>query len=44
MAILTLIPCIGLIVLLIINGKATSILKQNDVRVGLIGANMSDLD
>jgi hypothetical protein len=43
LAILTLIPCIGLLVLLVINGKATSILKQNRVRVGLFGANMTDL-
>jgi hypothetical protein len=43
LGILTLIPCIGLIVLLIINAKATSIMRQNGVRVGLLGANMSDL-
>ena len=43
LAILTLIPCIGLIVLLIINGKATAVLKAQGIRVGLLGANMSDL-
>lgn len=32
------IPCLGLLVLLLINGKATTILKQNGVRVGLLGA------
>ena len=37
LGILTLIPCIGLIVLLTINGKATAILRQNDIRVGLMG-------
>jgi hypothetical protein len=42
-AILTLIPCIGLIMLLVINGKATTILKENGIRVGLLGANSSDL-
>jgi len=43
LGILTLIPCVGLIVLLIVNGKATSILRQNGIRVGLLGANLSDL-
>jgi hypothetical protein len=43
LGILTLIPCIGLIVLLVINGKATTILKNNGVRVGFLGANMADL-
>jgi hypothetical protein len=40
---LTLLPCIGLIVLLILNSKATSLLQKHNVRVGLFGANMSDL-
>ncbi len=35
---LTLIPLIGLIVLLIVNGKATSILRENGIEVGLLGA------
>jgi hypothetical protein len=43
LGILTLIPCVGLVVLLIINGKATSILRANGIRVGLMGANLSDL-
>jgi hypothetical protein len=43
LAILTLIPCIGLIVLLIINAKATTILKKHGIGVGLLGANSSDL-
>jgi hypothetical protein len=38
LGILTLIPCIGLIVLLIVNGKATNILRENGVKVGLLGA------
>lgn len=41
LGILTLIPCIGLIVLLIVNGKATAQLKENGYRVGLMGADMS---
>lgn len=40
---LTFIPCIGLLVLLFINAKATGILKQRGIRVGLLGANMSDV-
>jgi hypothetical protein len=44
LGILTLIPVLGLIVLLIINSKKTGILKDHGIRVGLLGANMSDLD
>ena len=43
LGILTLVPCIGLITLLIVNGRATAILKRNGIRVGLLGANMSQL-
>jgi hypothetical protein len=43
MAICTLFPCIGLIILVIINAMATSILRKNGVRVGFLGARMSDL-
>jgi hypothetical protein len=38
---LTFIPCIGLIVLLSVNGKATSVLQQNGHKVGLLGADLS---
>ena len=41
LGILTLIPCIGLITLLVVNGKATSILRQNGIQVGLLGADLS---
>jgi hypothetical protein len=41
LGILTLIPCIGLIVLLIVNGKATSVLRAHGYKVGLLGANLS---
>jgi hypothetical protein len=44
LGILALFPCIGLVVLLIINGKATSILRNNNIKVGFLGANMSQLD
>ena len=42
LAILTFLPCFGLLVLLIINGKATSILRQNGHKVGLLGASLSE--
>jgi hypothetical protein len=41
LGILTLIPCIGLITLLIINQKATGLLNKYGYRVGLMGANLS---
>jgi hypothetical protein len=41
LGILALIPLIGLIVLLRVNGKATSVLQQNGVKVGLLGADLS---
>lgn len=43
LGILTLIPCIGLVVLLIVNGKATAILKENGIKVGLLGADLSQI-
>jgi hypothetical protein len=41
LGILTLIPCIGLITLLIINGKATAVLQKHGYRVGFLGADMA---
>jgi len=43
LGILTLIPLIGLIVLLVVNGKATGILRQNGIKVGLLGANLTEI-
>jgi hypothetical protein len=43
LGILTLIPLIGLIVLLIVNGKATNILKEHGIHVGLLGANLKSV-
>ena len=43
LGILTLIPLVGLIVLFIVNGKATRILKRQGINVGLLGARMSDI-
>jgi len=40
LAILTLIPLIGLVPLLIVNGKATRTLRENGIDVGLLGAKM----
>lgn len=40
LGILTLIPLIGLFVLLSINGKATTLLRAHGIRVGLMGADM----
>jgi hypothetical protein len=42
LAILTLIPIIGLIALLVINQKATTILKNKGYKVGLLGADLSE--
>jgi hypothetical protein len=41
--ILTLVPCIGLLMLMVVNGKATSVLKQNGIKVGLLGADLSQI-
>ncbi len=41
--ILSFIPCLGLIILLVVNQKATKVLQQNGIKVGLMGANMSQL-
>jgi len=38
------IPCISLITLLLLNHYATQALRQNGVRVGLLGARTSDLE
>ena len=38
------IPCIGLLVLLVVNQKATGVLQQNGIKVGLLGADMSQLE
>ena len=39
LGILTLVPLVGLIVLLIINSKATNVLREHGIKVGLMGAN-----
>jgi uncharacterized membrane protein len=42
LAVLTLLPCIGILVLLVVNSKATRILTDNGYKVGLLGAKLSD--
>lgn len=42
-AVLTFVPCVGLLALLIINHKATRVLQNGGVKVGLLGANLADL-
>jgi hypothetical protein len=42
--ILAFFPLIGLLALLYINGKATKVLKGHGVRVGVMGATMTDFD
>jgi hypothetical protein len=39
--VMTFIPCIGLVTLLVINSKATNVLKAHGYRVGLLGADLS---
>jgi hypothetical protein len=43
LGILTLIPLVSLIVLLRVNAKATSVLRQNGIKVGLLGADLSQI-
>jgi hypothetical protein len=40
----SIIPCINLVVLLLVNGMATRVLRTHGVRVGLLGAKSKDLD
>jgi hypothetical protein len=43
MGILAMVPLVGLIVLLLINNRATRLLRQHGIRVGLFGADMSQV-
>jgi hypothetical protein len=43
LGLLTLIPLLGVIVLLIINSKATNLLRQRGIHVGLMGADPSQI-
>lgn len=44
LTILSLIPLLNLIAFLIVNTRANKILKSHGLRVGLIGANLSEID
>jgi hypothetical protein len=43
LGLLTVTPCVGLVVILVVNASATSALQSNGVRVGLLGARMRDI-
>lgn len=38
-----LVPCLGLLLLLSISQEATRVLKENGIKVGLLGANLDDI-
>jgi hypothetical protein len=40
----TFFPCIGLLIITLVNGYATTELKKHGVRVGLFGATLDDLE
>ena len=40
----TVIPCMGLIILTLVNGYAVAELKKHGVKVGLFGASLADVD
>ena len=42
LAILTLVPYLGIVALLIVNGKATSVLQKNGYHVGLLGVDLDE--
>jgi hypothetical protein len=42
LCILTIIPCLGLIILLTMNGKATAVLREAGHHVGFLGADLSE--
>jgi hypothetical protein len=44
LGVLTVVPCLGLMVLVIINAQATAVLRRNGYRVGLLGARLSEID
>jgi hypothetical protein len=42
-AILMIVPCISLITLLVVNGKATAYLQQHGIKVGFMGTNPNQI-
>jgi hypothetical protein len=43
LGILCLVPILGLLILLLVNQKATTVLQSNGKKVGLLGANLGSL-
>lgn len=43
LGLLTLVPCLSLLIIVIANTQATSVLQRHGIRVGLIGARMGDI-
>ena len=43
LGILCVVPILGLLILLLVNQKATTVLQSNGIKVGLLGANLSSL-
>ena len=43
LGILTLVPILNLIILLVINGRATNLLRKHGIKVGLMGAKASQI-
>ncbi|GAB4151700.1 MAG: hypothetical protein Tsb009_27210 [Planctomycetaceae bacterium] len=44
LGIFTLIPIVGLVILLVVNSKATKLLKEHGLKVGLLGVRLSDFN
>jgi hypothetical protein len=44
LGLLTVVPCLGLVILLVVSVRATGALRENGVRVGLFGARVRDID
>lgn len=44
LTVLAIIPCLGLLILLMVNQRATSVLKANGIHVGFLGVNISQHD
>ncbi|REK30605.1 MAG: hypothetical protein DWQ42_01570 [Planctomycetota bacterium] len=42
-AVLSIVPCLNLLVLLVLSSKATAELRENNIHVGFLGARMSDI-
>ena len=43
LGLLALIPCVGFVILFVVNSSATSVLQRNGIAVGLLGARLSDI-